>query len=110
MFSSSEAAAVAETASQRRAPSRCSLMGGDWARAQAEMEAAQEKGRMVPARVFSRQMRRVGQAWMSVEVMVWALMSLRVRWWLLAGVTGMARAEERLARPPASLGFREIGC
>ena len=35
---------------------------------------------MVPARVFSREMTRVGQAWMSVEVMAWAVKSERVRW------------------------------
>ena len=62
------------------------------------------KGRIVPARVFSRQMSRVGQAWMSVEVIVCFLMSERVRWWLLLGWIGRANAPEREARPPASLG------
>lgn len=44
------------------------------------MARASERGRMVPARVFSREMSRVGQAWMSVERMVWCWISERVRW------------------------------
>lgn len=78
-------------------------MTGDWERAQAEMARQSERGRIEPLRVFSREMRRVGQAWMSLLVTVWVFMSARVRWWVLLGVTGMARAPEREARKPASL-------
>jgi len=67
------------------------------------MARQEERGRMLPLRVFSREMSVVGQAWMSVEVMVWVLMSERVRWWALEGVMGMARAPLREARKPASL-------
>lgn len=79
-------------------------MRGDWLRAQVEMARQEERGRMLPLRVFSREMSVVGQAWMSVEVMVWDLMSVRVRWWLLEGIIGIARAPLREARKPASLG------
>ena len=41
------------------------------------------RGRIVPARVFSKLIRRVGQAWMSVDVTAWRRMSGRVRWWVL---------------------------
>jgi len=34
---------------------------------------------------------------------VWVMMSERMRWWPLDGVTGMGMAPERLAMPPASL-------
>jgi hypothetical protein len=78
-------------------------MGGDWLWAQAAMARQEERGRMLPLRVFSREMSVVGQAWMSVEVMVWVRMSERVRWWLLEGVKGIARAPLREARKPASL-------
>lgn len=81
-------------------------MGGVCARAQVEIVRASERGRTVPARVFSRQMRRVGQAWMSELVMVCFLMSERLRWCVLEGVMGMASAPEREARPPASLVVR----
>jgi len=67
------------------------------------MARQSERGRMEPLRVFSREMSVVGQAWISVEVMLWVLMSERVRWWLLEGVMGIARAPLREARKPASL-------
>ena len=67
------------------------------------MARQEERGRMLPLRVFSREMSVVGQAWMSVEVMVWDFMSERVRWWALEGVMGIARAPLREARKPASL-------
>lgn len=57
----------------------------------------------MPARVFSREMRRVGQKWSSGWVTACFLVSDRVRWWPLAGETGRARAPEREAIPPASL-------
>ncbi len=34
---------------------------------------------------------------------MWVMMSERMRWWPLDGVTGMGMAPERLAMPPASL-------
>lgn len=76
----SPAATSEEIASHSRAPSRCRFIGGFWERAQDEMARAAERGRIVPARVFSRQISRVGQAWMSVLVMVCFFMSARVRW------------------------------
>ena len=99
----SSEAVLEEMASHRRAPSRCIFIGGFWERAQDEMARASERGRIVPARVFSRQIRRVGQAWMSVLVTVCFRMSASVRWCLFEGWIGIARAPEREARPPASL-------
>ena len=98
--------APAATASQRRAPSRCRVMGGDWARAQVEMERQSGRGRIVPRRVFSRARRRVGVKCGSGDWMAWCWMSGRVRWWVLLGRTGMGMAPHWEARPPASL----VGC
>ena len=68
------------------------------------MERHSERGRMVPPRVFSRERRRVGAKWLSASRMAWVRMSVRVRWWLFDGVTGMGMAPLRVAMPPASLG------
>ena len=57
--------APAATASHRRAPSRCSRIGGFCWRAQVEMARQSERGRMVPPSVFSRDMSRVGAKWLS---------------------------------------------
>ena len=54
--------ACAEMASQSRAPSRWSFMGGSCECAHFDIAWASDSGRIVPASVFSRQMRRVGQA------------------------------------------------
>ena len=53
--------APAATASHSLAPSRCVWMGGVCACAHWEIFWQSLRGRMVPARVFSREMRRVGQ-------------------------------------------------
>ena len=91
---------LAAATSQMRAPSMCSLI--ECWRAKVAMALISERGRMVPWRVFSRLMMRVGHAWISSEMMALALMSARVRWWLLLGRTGMIIAPERLETPPAS--------
>ena len=58
---------------------------------------------MVPARVFSREMRRVGQKCASVDVTACFLISDRVKWGPFAGGIGRARAPDNDAMPPASL-------
>ena len=74
------------------------------------MERQVARGRIVPCRVFSRQISRVGAKWMSGERIAEAWMSGRVRCVFGSfGVVGIARAEDRRARPPASLKRREKG-
>ena len=58
---------------------------------------------MVPARVFSKPIRRVGQACTSSEMIALDLMSANVRWCPFEGRIGIANAPENEAMPPASL-------
>ena len=71
--------APAATASHNLAPSRCRFMGGFCDRAQLLMSRQSARGSIVPPRVFSRQMRRVGQKWWSVLVTACFFISARVR-------------------------------
>ena len=67
------------------------------------MARQSERGRMVPPRVFSREMSRVGAKWSSSSRMACFWTSERVMLWSFAGVTGMGIPPLILAIPPASL-------
>lgn len=55
--------------------------------AKAEMACRSARGRTVPPKVFSSEIRRVGHEWISLDMTTCFLMSSSVRWWPFAGTT-----------------------
>src|SRR3569833_1634954 len=80
-------------ASHRRAPSQCILM--PWSRAKPESVRTSSRGMIIPFRVFSRLITRVGHVCTSSSRYAFALTSSSVRWMPFFGTTALTMAPVR---------------